>query len=247
MNINFLWIGDSLTKNGQLTLKSFIDHGHTPVLWAYNKQCENIPEGVVIEDAGQILPPSKIFSYKNNGDCRQGSYGGFSDIFRYYLLYEVGGWYCDMDVVCLKNFEEISSAPYVLRPHKTTPIVANIIKTPKACEFIKKCIDNTESQVDENNCRWIRPLEILSDTFKMFDLEQYVVPKEYFGDDDIRDIKQFIDIGYHVNKFKLPTYALHWCNEAITTGQWDRSIKRDWESPMRTTLYRKLLKQHNLL
>jgi hypothetical protein len=81
----------------------------------------------------------------------------------------------------------------------------------------------------------------------MFDLEQYVVPKEYFGDDDIRDIKQFIDIGYHVNKFKLPTYALHWCNEAITTGQWDRSIKRDWESPMRTTLYRKLLKQHNLL
>jgi hypothetical protein len=247
MKINFLWIGDSLNKNNQLTLKSFLDHGHEPVLWAYNPKCENVPQGVEIQDAGEIMHPSKIFSYKDNGDCRKGSYGGFSDIFRYRLLYKVGGWYCDMDVVCLKNFQELSHLPYVLRPHKFTPIVGNIIKTPKGCEFIKACIENTEKEIDENNYRWIKPLEILSDTFKQFDLQQYVVPQNYFGNDDIQEIKAYLDVGYYTKKFPLPLYALHWCNEAISTGQWDRSIKRDWNIPIPTTLYYKLLKQHKLL
>lgn len=247
MNINFLWIGKTLTKNGQLSLKSFLDHGHQPILWAYDKNCQNVPQGVTIKDAGEIMHPSKIFTYKNNGDCRIGSYGGFSDIFRYHLLYKVGGWYCDMDVVCLKNFEEISDKPYVLRPHKFTPIVGNIIKTPKECDFIKKCIEETEKEVDENNYRWIRPLEILSDVFQTFDLQEYVVPNEYFGNDDIEQIKQFLTVGYHPAKHKLPTYALHWCNEAISTGQWNRAIKRDWNVPIPTTLFYKLLKQHQLL
>ena len=247
MNINFLWIGNKLNKNGQLALKSFLNHGHQPVLWAYDTKCQNVPDGVQIEDAGQILHPSKIFVYKNNGDCRTGSYGGFSDIFRYHLLYKVGGWYCDMDVVCLKNFNEISSSPYVLRPHKFTPIVGNIIKTPQHCDFMKVCIEKTEKEIDENNCRWIKPLEILSDVFKQFNLEEYVVPKSYFGNDDIDEIKQYLSVGYCAAKFNLPVYALHWCNEAITTGQWDYTIKRDWDSPVPTTLYYKLLKQHTLL
>lgn len=247
MNVNFLWIGDALTKNGQLTLKSFLDNGHQPVLWAYNTNCQNVPIGVTIKDAGEIMHPSKIFSYKNNGDCREGSYGGFSDIFRYYLLDKIGGWYCDMDVVCLKNFNQIPNTPYVFRPHKLTPIVGNIMKVPQGCSFIKSCIENTEKEIDENNYRWIKPLEILSDTFKQFDLEQYIVPKDFFGCDDIEEIKQYLSFGYHLNKFPLPKYALHWCNEAVTTGQWDRSIKRDWNTPIKTTLYYKLLKQHNLL
>lgn len=247
MKINFLWIGDSLSLNGQLTLKSFLDHGHEPVLWAYDKNCKNVPSGVIIEDAGDILHPSKIFTYKNRGDCRIGSYGGFSDIFRYYLLLKIGGWYCDMDTVCLKNFEEISNQPYVLRPHNFTPIVGNIMKTPQNCEFMKACIENTEKEIDENNYRWIKPLEILSDTFKQFELNQYVVPINYFGNDNIKDIKTYLDLGYYKSKFELPIYALHWCNEAVSTGQWDPSIKRDWNAPVPTTLYYKLIKKHKLL
>lgn len=247
MNINFLWIGERVTKNGQLALKSFLDHGHQPVLWAYDANCQNIPSGIKIEDAGQIMHPSKIFSYKDKGDCRMGSYGGFSDIFRYHLLHQVGGWYCDMDVVCLKNFEEIDNTPYVLRAHKFTPIVGNIIKTPQACKFMKACIENTEKVIDENNSSWIKPLEILSDTFAQFDLKQYVVPNNYFGCDDINDIKNYLNVGYFRNKFELPKYAIHWCNEAVSTGQWDPTIKRDWNNPVPTTLYYKLLKQHNLL
>jgi hypothetical protein len=246
MKINFLWIGSELNKIGQLSLKSFIDNGHESVLWAYDKNCKNIPYGTIVEDAGQIIHPDKIFSYKGDGDCRKNSYGGFSDIFRYYLLQEVGGWYCDMDVTCLKNFEEISSNEYVIRPHNMTKYVGNILKTPKNNEFLKACIEETEKEINETNYRWIKPLEILSDQIEKFQLEKYVVPTEYFGKDDIVFLKELLCLGFN-KKSELPKYAIHWCNEAVSTGQWDSSIRRDWNSPIPTTLYYRLLKKHNLL
>jgi len=246
MNINFLWIGDNIPKIGTLSLKSFLDHGHNPILWAYDKNCKNIPDGVTIEDAGQIIHPSKIFSYKGNGDCRNKSYGGFSDIFRYHLLQETGGWYCDMDVTCLKNFETLNE-DYVIRPHSNTKYVGNILKTPKNNKFLKDCIKLTEAHITENNDSWIKPLRILSECVDKNNLQNKVVSKEIFGNASSDEIKMFIAIGFIKNKIKLPEYAIHWCNEAISTGQWDYSVKRDWETPVPTTLYYKLLKKHNLL
>lgn len=247
MKINFLWIGDTLTKMGQLSLKSFIDHGHESVLWIYDKNCKNIPDGVIIEDAGQIIHPDKVFAYKGQGDCRDRSYGGFSDIFRYYLLQEVGGWYCDMDVTCLQNFEAISNTEYVFRPHSIAKYVGNILKTPKNNEFLKECIIRTEKEINEDNYRWIKPLEILSDCIDEFNFQDSVVSKDIFGNDDIEDLRSYLKIGFITGGLKLPKYAIHWCNEAVTTGQWDSSIRRDWNIPMPTTLYYKLLKKHNLL
>lgn len=252
MKINFLWIGESLTKIGQLSLKSFLDHGHEPVLWAYDKNCKNVPDGVKVEDAGQIMHPSKIFSYKGKGDCRKNSYGGFSDIFRYYLLNKVGGWYCDMDVTCLKNFETLPDRDYILRPHSLTKVVANIIKTPSDDAFLKSCIIETEKEIDEENYRWVKPLEILDQQVEKFNLMDRIVDKTIFGNDCLNDIKNYVSIGYTTKSFlekgtTLPEYALHWCNEAITTGQWDNSIRRDWSKPIPTTLYYRLLKKHNLL
>lgn len=247
MKINFLWIGDSLSKIGQLSLKSFADNGHEPVLWVYNKNCANIPPGVTIEDAGQIIHPSKIFSYKGNGDCRLNSYGGFSDIFRYYLINTVGGWYCDMDVTCLKNFETISSNEYILRPHNTTTVVGNIIKAPSSCAFLDACIYDTELEINENNNRWVKPLEILNKNVQKFNLTRFIVDKCVFGNDDIFELRKYLAIGFYESEFNLPEYAIHWCNEAVTTGQWDRQVKRDWEKPLPTTLYYKLLKKHKLL
>lgn len=246
MKINFLWIGDRLTKMGQLSLKSFLDHGHEVDLWVYDKNCKNIPDGVTIQDAGEIIHPSKVFSYKGSGDCRKNSYGGFSDIFRYYVLEKIGGWYCDMDVTCLKNLESLDQ-DYIIRPHCLAKYVANIIKTPKDTQFMKECIAESEKQIDEKNYRWIKPLEIFSDYVDKFNLQKYVVDKNIFGDDNIHYLRDLLSTGYSKSKLALPEYAIHWCNEAVTTGQWDKSIRRDWDVPMPTTLYYKLLKQHNLL
>jgi hypothetical protein len=247
MVINFLWIGSCLGKLEQLTLKSFIDHKHKANLWLYDKYCRNIPTGVTCLDANEIIPADRIFSYKGKGDCRLGSYGGFSDLFRYYLLQKHGGWYCDMDVTCFKSFESLDHLPYVIRPHNKVGIVGNIIKCPKKDSMIQECIEITEKEINENNDRWVKPVEILRDCVVKYKLEKYIVPKTWFGYDNIEDIRNLLNIGIFADKGKIPEYALHWCNEAISTGQWDFTIKRNFNKPLPTTLYFNLLKKHDLL
>ena len=247
MIINFLWVGDKLGKLEQLTLSSFANKQHEPHLWVYNKDCAGVPSNVVIRDASEIIPSDKVFSYSGGGDCRTGSYGGFSDIFRYYLLKKIGGWYCDMDVTCLRNFSDIDTQPYLFRPHLRVGLVGNIMKCPADSDFINECIEATEKQVDKNNTRWVLPVQILKDCAYKHKLEKYIAPVEWFGDDNIDAIKKLIAIGAFMSAEILPKYAIHWCHEAVSTGKWDRSIKRDFNTPVPTTLYYNLLKQHNLL
>lgn len=247
MTINFLWIGDSLGKLEQLSLKSFLDNGHDVALWAYNKLCTGVPSGVRVCDANEILDSSRVFAYKGSGDCRVGSYGGFSDLFRYYLLRQVGGWYCDTDVTCLKNFESIGNTEYLFRPHLRTRLVGNIMKCPIKSSFLLDCIQQTEANVTDKNNRWIYPVEILRDNVIRHGLEAHIAPIDWFGQDDIEEIRKLLAIGVFTKNSELPQYAIHWCSEATKTGRWDKSIKRDFETPLPTTLFYNLLKRHDLL
>jgi hypothetical protein len=245
--INFLWIGDALNNNCILTLKSFLDHEHDVHLWAYNKQLKNVPDGVIIKDANDILPSNKIFSYKGRGDCKKGSYGGFSDIFRYHLIHNIGGWYCDMDVTCLKNFSDIlPNQKYIIRPHNKTNCVANIFKAPKNNKFLKRCIEETESQITENNEYWVRPLRILNKCVQEFKFEKYIVDNNFFGNDDIVFLEKILSIPFKRDVI-LPTHAIHWCNQMVSTGQWYSDLRRDWDVPFPTTLYHQLLKKHKII
>lgn len=98
-NIKTLWIGSSLSTIEQLSLKSFIAHGHRVELFTYGL-VNNVPEGVDVRDANDILTKDKIFQYK-----KKTSYAAFADWFRYKMLYLEGGCWVDTDVVCLKPFD----------------------------------------------------------------------------------------------------------------------------------------------
>ena len=95
--IQALWIGESLSPIERLCASSFIHNGHEFHLYAYN-ELTNVPEGVIMKDANEIIPKQEVFL------CRRGSYAIFSDWFRWTLLHERGGWWVDMDVICLKPF-----------------------------------------------------------------------------------------------------------------------------------------------
>jgi len=246
MNINFLWIGPSLGLLEQLTLKSFIDNDHRAILWAYDVSCRNVPSGIIVKDAREILPENKIFCYTGKGDCRKGSYGGFSDIFRYYLLQKVDGWYCDMDVTCLQNFSNLDKHEYVFRPHRIAKAVGNILKAPKDSIFLKKCIERTEKTINKDNDKWVLPVIILGETITSENLEHHIAPPEWFGRDGMSDIKKLIKPGTFFN-IDLPQYAIHWCHEALSTGKWDWTVKRNFDTPVPTTLYYNLLKKHKLI
>ncbi|MCB9186640.1 MAG: hypothetical protein H6601_07830 [Flavobacteriales bacterium] len=160
--INGLWIGDKLSLLEELTIQSFIDNGHVFHLWVYAAIETRIKEGLVIKDANQILPSASIFKYPEKGaiDWGAGSYAGFSDLFRYRLLYEEGGWWTDMDVTCLKPWD--IDSPYFFRNHWKYKVVGNVMKTPKGCATMLRCFEETAFQVTEHNHNWHLPIEILN-------------------------------------------------------------------------------------
>src|ERR1043165_5401661 len=97
--IQGLWIGPELSVMEQLSIVSFLRNGHDYHLYTY-AELPNVPAGALIKDANAILPSSQIFQYKDRP-----SYAGFSNHFRYKLLFEHGGWWADSDVVCLRPFD----------------------------------------------------------------------------------------------------------------------------------------------
>ena len=103
--IQSLWIGGELSPMEQLSIASFLAHGHEYHLYSYG-EVGRLPKGAVLKNAEEILPKTAIFQYRQHP-----SYAGFSNFFRYRLLLRKGGWWVDTDVVCLKPFA--FDAPYV--------------------------------------------------------------------------------------------------------------------------------------
>lgn len=92
--IQSLWIGERLSRLEILSIRSFLANGHDYHLYVYS-DVEGIPEGVTVKDANAILSESLIFR-------SQGSLSIFADWFRQELLHACGGYWADMDMVCLK-------------------------------------------------------------------------------------------------------------------------------------------------
>lgn len=89
-----LWVGDSLPLLAELSLRSHVANGIDFQLFTYCRY-DNVPEGVRVRDAREILPAECIFTHKN------GSMAPFSDWFRYAWMSREGGFWCDLDVICL--------------------------------------------------------------------------------------------------------------------------------------------------
>ncbi len=96
--IKSLWIGPRLSPLEQLCAKSFMAHGHPFHLYLY-EDVKEVPKGVEIKDANAIIPEAKMAAYPSERlDHR-------SDWFRWTLIALEGGWWADMDMVCLKPLD----------------------------------------------------------------------------------------------------------------------------------------------
>ena len=84
--IQSLWVGGRLSTMEQLCIRSFQAHGHEFVLYVY-EATDGVPPGTVVMDANDIIPASRIFTYREHS-----TYAGFANFFRYKLLLEKGGW-----------------------------------------------------------------------------------------------------------------------------------------------------------
>jgi hypothetical protein len=94
------WYGRPLSPLLIACLRSFTMRGHAFHLYVYEEM--NVPEGVIQKPAAAILPLSDLFSFRNP-ETNDPDYGPFSDLFRFKLLLMMGGWYIDVDSVCLSE------------------------------------------------------------------------------------------------------------------------------------------------
>lgn len=106
--INYFWIGSRFSPIEILSFKSCLKNGMTPILWCY-ETIENLPKGVILKDANQIIPEEKIKYYLQ---VLKLPIPSVSDFFRYELLYQIGGIYSDTDIVFLKNLYLIKIEEY---------------------------------------------------------------------------------------------------------------------------------------
>ena len=207
--VNGLWIGEYLSNIELLTMMTFMEQGHHFRLWVYDEIKTPLPEGVEMADANLIIPEEKVFRYKytNAYGHGKGSVSGFSDIFRYKLLYDEGGWWVDMDIACFRplDFPE----PYVFRNHHMLKVVGNAMKCPKGSELMWDCYQEASEKVTEENRDWHLPIHILNDQIEKHGLLNYVKPG-ISNNDRWDDLRPFV-LG---NK-KIPDnfYLLHWLNE----------------------------------
>src|SRR5437764_1467400 len=94
------WHGPPLDVVLRACLQSFIEQGHAFHLYVYEPV--DVPDGVVLMDANEVIPFEEIFYYRDPTTGRK-DLGPFSDLFRFRLLDMRGGWWVDVDTVCLSS------------------------------------------------------------------------------------------------------------------------------------------------
>lgn len=216
--VHGLWIGSTLSNLERLTIQSFIACGHEFWLWVYEDIISPLPEGIIIKDARNILPEQSIFRYKNGNQFGhgKGSLAGFSDIFRYKLLYDYGGWWSDMDVTCLRplNFD----APYVFRRHDVLSVVGNVMKCPKGSDLMQYCYETARMAVDADNTDWLKPIRILNEGIERYHLHQYI--------NDISNLDRWEVVAFYYTYPVKPAahfYIFHWMNEEWRAKQLNKN------------------------
>ncbi|MBV9331621.1 MAG: glycosyltransferase [Alphaproteobacteria bacterium] len=207
--IHGLWIGRELSKLEKLTLLSFLKHGHEFNLWVYDELDEPLPSGVTLRDAATILPRERIFlkSEADPSGVGRGSYGPFSDLFRYKLLHDEGGIWVDMDLTCLRAFD--FAEPYVFRAHQIG-LIGNLIKVPKGSELMRRTFEQADRIADEN-VSWLALNKTLRNAVHQLQLDGFI-RKDIVNEGSLEGtIARFAGSAYRAPPPNW--YGIHWGNE----------------------------------
>lgn len=158
-----------------LSINSFLRNKHSFHLYVYD-EVKNIPLGTIVKDANEIIPLADL-NYKTFPKLAL-----FADFFRYKLLLDKGGWWVDLDTVCIKPFdfpEDYVFSSEVLNTGGSHVNNGNI-KAPKNSSLMQLCWDKC-SKMDIPKMRWgsSGPALIRSSIHEL-GLQKYVKPPEVF-------------------------------------------------------------------
>ena len=165
----------------RLCIASFLENEHRFQLYLY-EDTAGLPPGTEVRDANQILPASRIFKYTGYD-----TYAGFANFFRYKLLLEKGGWWVDMDTVCLQPFE--FSGPLVFSsemgptpddPHRIQQVNNGVLKAPAGSPLLEEAWKICE-KIAPQDLTWGQcGPALMARLVKQYSLETYVQAPSVF-------------------------------------------------------------------
>lgn len=152
MIVQSLWIGARLSVMEQLAIRSFLHHGHPFHLYTY-EDVQDVPAGTIVRPGTEILPEREVFCYQRG--YGKGSFSAFSNCFRYRLLLERGGWWADLDAVCLRplDFPDAHVTGYEREPLGEWHVAAGLVKAPAGSPLIEYCWKQSQT-ADRARLRW---------------------------------------------------------------------------------------------
>lgn len=186
--IQGLWIGEELSAMEQLSIASFLGNGHEYHLYAY-EAIADVPAGVSMRDAEEILPRSRAFQYS-----RHKTWSGFANFFRYKLLLERGGWWADTDLICLKPFE--FDVDYVFSSEFSVGrqmVNIGAIKAPASSEIMSYMWDVCQTK-DPAKLVWGETgPALMGEAVERFSMQRYVKAWKTFCPVGFRDWTKLLD------------------------------------------------------
>lgn len=206
--IQGLWVGTELSVMERMCINSFLRNGHRFHLFVYS-DVENIPAGTVVQDGEEILPASAIFRYRDNG-----SYAGFSNFFRYELLWKRGGWWVDLDTICLRPFHfadeyVIGSEP--IAAGGSHPI-SGVLKVPQQSALMQYLTKACRSK-DRASLKWGETgPKLIAEGIRLLSLQDRVTASDAFCPLGWYDWEQVIDPEASI-PLEATSVAIHLWNE----------------------------------
>ena len=206
--IQSLWVGSRLSVMEQLSIRSHLDQGHPFHLYTY-EHVENVPAGTVVRQADEILPPSEVFKYRAKG-YGQGSFAAGSNCFRYKLLLERGGWWTDLDSVCLRpvDFAEEHILANTRGPDGRLHVCNGVIRAPAGSPLMEYCWQRCQ-QVDRARLVWgqIGP-KLLGEAVNAVPVAARILPPDAFVPYSHFEVWQLIG----ARRLPMGSYAIHLFN-----------------------------------
>jgi len=203
----------------QLTIRSFLHHGHPFHLYVYD-EIRNVPQGTVLRDASEILPPSAIFQYSHFK-----SYAGFSNFFRYKLLWERGGWWTDTDFVCLRPLD--FATPYVFSSESEgqgSTVNCGLIKAPPGSDIMGRAWQRCR-EWNPRGLKWGQSgPRLLASLVAEFSFDHLVVPFEVFCPIGYERWADVLDPQISWD-FSPSTHGIHLWNEMWRQDDRDKNLR----------------------
>lgn len=217
--IQSLWVRPPLGTMQLLSMKSYVANGHRFVLYSYDIDIvKQLPKGVEARDANEIIHETEVKRFRHLAN--------FSDLFRYQLLFDKGGWWVDLDTVCLKPF--IFPEEYVFASEVTTAngqlLNGGYIKAPKNSAVLYSAL---------NDCAKLNPMcmgwgdmgpQLLNRLVNDLQLQKYVKPAVVFNPLPWWDSPRIFTVPGGENAALADAHAVHLWNE-----MWKRA-KKDKEA-----------------